>query len=266
MNEIITFMMNAFRKQTLICVFGCALASGPLQAAEGLDAEADGILKSMSTYLGGLKAFSVDADIDLEVVTKSGQKLQFSSVATAVLKRPSGFHITRKGMAADAEFIFNGETLTLYGKNLNAYAQVKVPGNTDDAILAYELETGIAAPGADLLFSDPYAVLSRGIQKGDYLGTAYVNGVECHYLVFREGKVDWQLWVQSGDKPLPMKYVITSKWQAAAPQYAIRFRNWDTSLEIPAGQFAFTAPVGAENLGTITVNELGEFVSTEEGR
>ncbi|MBW1932567.1 MAG: DUF2092 domain-containing protein [Deltaproteobacteria bacterium] len=98
------------------------------------------------------------------------------------MKRPAKFHIQRKGMIADAEFIFDGKTLTLYGKNLNIYAQIDIPGTIDDAILAYELETGIPAPGADLLFADPYAILSSGI---------YVNGVECHHLAFREAKVDW---------------------------------------------------------------------------
>lgn len=238
----------------------------PVSGAEGIDADADEILKSMSAYLGGTKAFSVNADIDLDVVTTAGQKVQLSSYATAVLERPSNFKISRKGVAAAAAFIYDGNTLTLYGKGLNAYAQVEVPGTIDDAIHAYELETGIAAPGADLLFADPYAVLSSGVNSGVNLGTAYVNGVECHHLAFREDKVDWQLWVQAGDKPLPMKYVITSKLQTAAPQYEIRFRDWDTSPNIPAGEFTFSPPEGAKTLSTIVANEMSEIASTEESQ
>jgi len=247
-------------------LLGCVLASGPVLGADGIDADADAILKSMSSYLGGTKAFSVNADIDLEVVSTAGQKLQFSSYATVVLERPSKFNVSRKGMFADAAFIYDGNTLTLYGKGVNAYAQVDVPGTIDDAILAYEQETGIAAPGADLLFADPYAVLTRGVNKGVNLGTAYVDGIECNHLAFREDEVDWQLWVRTGATPLPMKYVITSKWQTAAPQYEIRYRDWDTSPKIPAGEFTFSAPSGAEKLGTIVVNEMGEFTSTEEGQ
>jgi hypothetical protein len=116
-------------------------------------------------------------------------------------------------MLADAEFIFDGEMLTLHGKRNNVYAQLGISGTIDDAIRAYELETGIPAPGADLLFADPHAILSTGVENGTYLGTTYVNGIECHHLAFREDRVDWQLWVQSGDRPLPMKYVITSKWE-----------------------------------------------------
>ncbi len=38
-----------------------------------------------------------------------------------------------------------------------------------------------------------------------------MNGIECHHLAFRAEKVDWQVWVQAGDTPLPMKYLIISK-------------------------------------------------------
>jgi len=242
-----------------------SFAAGPVMSAEEIDPEADKILKSMSSYMGGITAFSMNADIDIEIVAKSGQKFQISSFATIVMERPDKFHIQRKGIIADAEFIFDGKTLTLYGKNLNVYAQTEVSGTIDDAILAYEFETGLSAPGADLLFADPYAILSSGVESSAYIGTAYVNGVECHHLAFREDKVDWQLWVQAGDEPLPMKYVITSKWHTGAPQYEIRFRDWNRKPRIKEAQFIFTVPKGAKRLDTYPVNEMGEL-TTEEGK
>jgi hypothetical protein len=207
--------------------------------------------------------FSMNADIDFEIITKDGQKLQISSFATMVMKRPDKFHVYRKGMIADAEFIFDGKTLTLYGRNLNVYAQTDVSGTIDDAIRAYELETGIPAPGADLLFADPYAVLSSGVESSSYIGTAYVNGVECHHLAFRKDKVDWQLWVQAGEEPVPMKYVITTKWHTGAPQYEIRFRDWNRSPRIDDELFTFAIPKGSKRLNTFPVNEMGELTTAE---
>jgi len=244
--------------------FGC-LAS-PTMSADGIDPDADRILQSMSSYLGGIKAFSMNADVDFEIVIHTGQKLQLSSAVTAVLERPAKFHITRKGMIADDEVIFDGKTLTMYGKNFNVYAQTEIPGTIDEAILAYEFETGLPAPGADLLFADPYAILSSGVESGVYVGTAYVNGVECHHLAFRKAKVDWQLWVKTGNEPLPMKYVITTKWHTSAPQYEIRLRDWNTSPKIKDEQFVFSAPKGAKQLETMAVNEMGEFTPTEGGQ
>ena len=65
------------------------LKAGLVMGAEGIDPDAESILKSMSSYLGETKAFSVNVDFDFEVVTRNGQKLQLSSFATAVLKRPA---------------------------------------------------------------------------------------------------------------------------------------------------------------------------------
>jgi hypothetical protein len=169
-------------------------------------------------------------------------------------------------MFADVSLIFDGKTLTIYGRNLNAYTQMAAPGTIDDAIRTMEMATGLDAPGADLLFSDPYAVLSSGVEESAYLGIAYVGGVACHHLAFREARVDWQLWVQDGDAPLPMKYVITSKWHTAAPQYEVRLRDWNMTPEIDAGQFVFSVPEGATKRDTLPVNEMGEITLEEKDK
>jgi hypothetical protein len=235
-------------------------------SADGIDPEADRILKSMSSYLATTKAFSLNAEVALEVVTKNGQKLQLMSSETVVLQRPSRFHIHVKGMVADAEFVFDGKTLTLYGRRPNVYVQKDVPGIVDDAFRAFEFETGLPASGADLLFSDPYAVLAEGVESGAYLGTAYVDGVECHHLAFREDRVDWQLWVRAGDRPLPVRYVITSKLQAAAPQFELSLRDWDTSPKLTDKEFTFAPPAGARKLDAMPVEDVDDVSHVKEGQ
>lgn len=247
-------------------VLGATVALGfcfvvaPVMGADGIDPETDKILRSMSGYLGGLSAFSMSADIDHEIVDLQGQKLQFSSSAQFVIARPAKFHVHRQGAFADAELIFDGKTLTLNGKNANAYLQVEGPKTIDEATRALEFETGLDIPGVEFLDADPYAGLASNVLSSEYLGTVYVNGIECHYLAFRTAQVDWQLWVATGDKPLPMKYIITTKWITAAPQHSIRFRDWDTDPEIKGDQFSFSAPKGASKLDSIPVNVLGEIM------
>lgn len=258
--------MKTFRHKNLVVptlfMLVC-LSTGPRVNAENIEPEADEILRSMSAYLAGATIFSVNADIDLEIITREGQKLQLSSAAAIVMQRPDKIHMERRGPVADVEILFDGQTLTLHGKNLNAYARTEVTGTIDDAIRAYELETGLSAPGADLLFSDPYSVLSSGVESGIHIGTGYVNGIECHHLAFREADVDWQLWVRTGDEPVPMKYVITSKWQTGAPQYQLTLRDWNMNPQIGADRFVFSAPKDAEQLETLPA---GGFSPAEEGQ
>ena len=259
-------LLTAGRNSMLVALVTLLLSIFPGIALSAIDVEpeADRVLRAMSDYFGQTKAFSVSADIGNEFITYDGQKLQLSSVSTVTMQRPGKFYITRKGMFASLELTYDGKLLTLYGKNLNIYSQHQVDGSIDDAIRTVEMETGLNAPGADLLFSDPYSILSAGVVSSSYLGTDYVNGVECHHLAFREKKVDWQLWVQTGTTPLPMKYIITSKWQAAAPQYTVQFRDWNTNPGINSGLFNFSKPEGAQNLERLTVDTLGNLVLSEE--
>lgn len=236
------------------------LTAGPAMGGEGISPEAEKILRSMSTYLGGVSAFSVKADLDNEIIDLSGQKLQFSSSTTIVVERPQRLYVNRQDASAGVEIIFDGSTLTLHSKDHNAYAQMENPGTIDDAIDTVLDKIGMAAPGPELLYADSYSGLSAGVTKGVYLGTAYVNGIECHHLAFRESRTDWQLWVQVGDAPLPMKYVITTKWVTGAPQYSIRYREWDMSPRIEADLFKFSAPAGVGKMETVAVDVLGELI------
>ena len=43
------------------------------------------------------------------------------------------------------------------------------------------------------------------VLTGEYVGVTELSGVRCHHLAFRSGDVDWQIWIEDGDKPLPRK-------------------------------------------------------------
>jgi hypothetical protein len=248
----------------LAAVLGLGLSAGAAMAAQGMDPNADEILRSMSKFLADTKAFSVSADISNEIISVEAQKLQFNGHATVLVERPSRFHATRKGRFADAEMIFDGSKLTVYGKTAKAYFQKDVAGTIDQAIPALEREVGLSLPGADLLLSNPYAVLTAGVTSSGYHGIAQVGGMPAHHLSFRTPKVDWQIWVKDGAEPLPLKYVITTKWLTGAPQYSVTLSNWNTKPAIAADRFKFVAPAGARNLQTLVVDETGELALPEE--
>lgn len=257
---------SAVRRIALVSwiVVGATLGRAAGAAGEGIDPEADRILRSMTAYLGDLPAFSVAAEIDDEVIDLAGQKLQLSSSGTLVVERPSHLHAYRKGPLAEVEVVFDGQTLSLHGMQQNVFARIDAPGTIGDAITELRAQTGLDAPAGDLFFADSYPGLMTDVTRGIYQGTAQVNGIECHHLAFRAAKVDWQIWIQSGDRPLPMKYVITSKWVTGAPQYAVRFRDWNTAPALEPGRFQFTPPEGARQLERLSVDSLGALMLEED--
>lgn len=255
---------RGLRVASLAVAFG--LSAGSAVGAEGINPHADEILRSMSKFLGSAKAFSVSADIGNEIITDAGQKLQLNSHASLLVERPSRFQVARQGRFADVVMTYDGASLTVHGKALNGYVQRQLSGSIDDAIREIERGSGLIMPGADLLLSDSYSALTGQVTSSGYYGTGYIGGVEVHHLGFRTPTVDWQIWVKAGEQPLPMKYVITTKWLTGAPQYSVQLSNWNLKPAIASDQFRFVAPAGATRLEALPVDETGEITVKQEGK
>ena len=112
---------------TVVAVAGVANMS----AGHADQADAKRLLKAMSDYLGAQKAISFDYDVNLELVSTQQQKIALASSGTVTLNRPDKLHLTRTGGFANVEMVFDGKTLTLWGKNSNLYTQLEAPGTID---------------------------------------------------------------------------------------------------------------------------------------
>jgi len=100
--------------------------------------------------------------------------------------------------------------------------------------------------------------------SGAHIGRGVIGGIECEHLAFRGNEIDWQIWIQTGDQPLPRKYVITSKAMAAAPQYAVVIRDWKIGIEPNAEVFVFTPPQGAKQLDVRALASFDELPLLKE--
>ncbi|SCW61570.1 hypothetical protein SAMN02927900_03143 [Rhizobium mongolense subsp. loessense] len=232
--------------------------------AEGEDAKK--ILKAMSDYVSGQKHVVLKYDVDIEVITPELEKLQFTSSGEAALHRPDKLRVTRTGGYTDVELVYDGKTVTVLGKHTNTFAQLELPGSLDQMIDRLRAEHNIEMPGADLLLSNMYDELVAGVIQAKHIGHGVVDGVECEHLAFRNQETDWQLWVELGATPIPRKYVITSKTLAAAPQYTLRIKSWDTSTEPDAKSFTFAPPEGAKSIEITALADVGELAAPAEAQ
>lgn len=238
-------------------------AALPAHAQDPLDPEATVTVKAMSDYLAGLNGFSVSTDIATDVMLKTGEKYRLASSGTVEMRRPGEVHVTRKGELADAEVFFDGKTFTVYGRGANAYFQAPFEGTTDKVIDELRAR-GFEVSGADLLYTNVYDGLMQGAWTATAGGTAWINGVECEHVTVRSEKVDWQIWVQTGEKRLPCMYVITSKWMTGAPEYSIRFSNWNTDPQFAENAFAFTPPEGATKVDELPKDETDQLANEKK--
>ncbi|WP_448045445.1 DUF2092 domain-containing protein [Bradyrhizobium liaoningense] len=201
------------------------------------------ILKSMSDYLASQKTLSASFDSDIEIITPELQKIQFASSGEIKMSRPDKLRVRRTGGYADVELVYDGRTISIYGNNAKSYVQADAPGGVDKMIDAVQARSGVGLPGTDLLLSNAFDELTATVIEGKHIGQGVVDGIECEHLAFRTPDTDWQIWIETGAKPVPHKYVITSKTLAGAPQYTLRIKDWKTDA-LNADVFAFVAPAG----------------------
>ena len=225
--------------------------------AAGVDPDAAKILKRMTDYVGQLQRFSVDTASTLEVVLVSGQKLQFTSAARTTLQRPNKLRSERIGDVISQSFYFDGRTLTIFNPGDGYYATVPAPNTIDAAVDFARDSLDVIAPAGDLVTMDAYDRLMADATAGFVVGQSIVGGVRCDHLAFRSGVVDWQIWIEAGDKPLPRKYVITSLDVDQAPQFELMMSNWSTDPVFTAEHFQFTPPPGAKAIEFLPVGTAG---------
>ena len=209
------------------------------------EADARRFLKAMTDYVGAQQAIAFEYDATLEVVTKDRQKLQLASSGTVSLARPDKIRTTRSGGFVDIETVFDGKTLTLFGKNKNVYTRVEAPGTLDSLVNELHKKYDRPLPAADLFLTRAYDEMTADVTNVKDLGSGVVGGIECDYFAFRAKDVDWQIWVTQGAKPRPCRYVITSTGIPDGPQYTVQLRNWKAGSEVAKTDFAFKPPAGA---------------------
>jgi hypothetical protein len=177
------------------------------------------------------------------------------------LSRPDKLRLHRTGGYSDVDLVYDGNTISLYGNNAKVFVQAEMPGTVDQMIDALQSRSGLGMPGADLLLSNAFDQLMATATDGKHVGVGVIDGVECEHLAFRGPDTDWQIWIETGAKPVPRKYVITSKTLAGAPQYTLRMKDWKTDAFTDADTFVFKPPAGGTkvDLDSGVVTEFDEI-------
>ena len=78
-------------------------------------------------------------------------------------------------------------------------------------------------------------------------GTATIDGVETDHYAFREADVDWEVWIQRGNQPLPRKLVIVDRTDPSKPTFIARL-NWQVNPTFADSDFAFVPDGNAKRI------------------
>jgi hypothetical protein len=207
-------------------------------------------LRGMTDYMAHLQNFQVMSSALDEVVTHDGRKISVSSDHAIFVSRPDRLRSEELGAPHGMAFRDDGKTMTLYCGADHTFATAPAPGSIDATIDTLRKKYKLEAPGADLLYSHPYDVLTEQVKGGQFIGKETVDGVPANHLAFQGEDVDWQIWIKDGDQPLPLRYDITSKTVKGAPEFSVRLSHWQTNQDFADAVFQSHPPPGARRVPT----------------
>ncbi len=216
-------------------------------AASAVDPASIQALKDMGAHLQTLKRFRVSTELTGERVLSDGQKLQHTAAASMDVERPDKLRARMHSARSDRELIFDGKTVTLYIPAQKYYSTVEFAGTIGGLVNQLEQKYGVEFPLEDLfIWGTPAAPLEK-IESAMNAGQDFIGDDLCDHYAFRQAKVDWQIWITAGNRPLPRKVVITNRADEARPQ-SVSLIDWNLKPAFKDSVFKFTPPKGATKI------------------
>lgn len=203
------------------------------------------VLDRVCDWFKAQKAFRVEVDTAYDDVLEDGQKVQYSAFQQLSVQKPDRLRSDYVGDERVTEFYYDGKSFALLSPQKKLYVTRLAPATIDQAVDTIAEKYGITIPLSNLAVADPCTRLRSDLLTGTFVGNDMVNRVTGSHFLFSGSERDWQLWVSDGEKPLPMKLVITYKKLPGAPQYTAVFSNWDFAPGFSEEAFAFKPPAGA---------------------
>jgi hypothetical protein len=245
----------SMRKHILgACVLAATLAAtsghtqtttaGAAPTVNPVDPAAIQALKDMGTQLQALKRFHVSTELTGERVLADGQKLQHVATAEMDVARPNRVRIHMSSARAERQLFFNGSTVTLYTPAQKYYSTVAFTGTLGDLVERLKARYDVELPLSDLFVWGTAAAPLDQMDSAMNAGQDFIGDDLCDHFAFRQGQIDWQIWITADGKPLPRKIVITNRADEARPQ-SVSLIDWNLKPTFADTVFTFTPPKGA---------------------
>jgi len=224
-----------------------AAAMARADTAPAVNPAAMAVLQKMAAYLRTLKAFQVDAVTTDEDVLEDGQKIQYAGSTTVLAIAPNRLRAEVSNDRIQRQYLYDGTTLTLFAQRAGFYATVPAPPTIAQLMDKLDANYDFSVPLEDLFRWGTKSWDAAAIKGAMDVGPSEVAGVTCEQYAIRQDDVDWQIWIQLGEYPLPRKLVITTKTDEARPQHTAVF-TWNLAPSYNDAAFKFYPPPGAERV------------------
>ena len=241
------FVAILFATLLLAALSGAPAQEGDSKTPPAIEPGVIEALDKMGAYLRTINNFAVQAEATIDEVLESGQKLQFDSTINIRAERPEHLWMEVVSDRKHRQFFYDGKTFTIWGPRNKYYASAPVSGTLAELADRLETKYDIRLPLSDLFHWGAEAKGHPEIKEAIHVGPALVGEIPCNHFAFRQEGVDWQIWIQKGDAPLPIKLVITTTDDEARPQF-VSVLDWNVAPALSDDMFTFEPPKDANRI------------------
>lgn len=207
------------------------------------------ILMGMCDYLAGQDKFTMTIHAGYDVVQDSGQKIEFRQVGKASIDRPKQMLVTSETSSGlKQRVIIDGSTITVADDVHQFYSQAAREGTLDDAIKYFVQDLKMRLPLAPIFMQQLPAEMKRRALQIDYVEFDNTLAVPTHHIAVQMASTDLQIWITDGDKPVPMRVILTYKEEDGAPQFWADFSDWNFAPQYDPATFTFVPSKDAKKI------------------
>jgi peroxiredoxin len=225
----------------------------------------EAVLRQMVDYLSGLPKFSCQLEMSLHLqagpVDRTG-----GAKMTLRLERPNRLALLIEDQdSGGVSVVSDGKTFIQYVSAPNRYVSKAAPASFAELADAGEvLGIGLVSlPAAAIPYDGEklYQTLTGGVKELKYVDRDVVVDVECHRLRLVRDDMDWDIWIEAGERPLARKIApdFTKRFANGPAQLkdakmdmSVQFLEWNLDPTFTEADFAINLPADAEQVGSIS--------------
>lgn len=245
-----------------------AAAGEEAPAAEGVDnapdimPQATDALIDMGEDLRALQDFAIRMDATREQVMDSGQKIQFGGTVIYRVSRPNALRMDVLTDTGGHQIYYDGKTLTLYTPGQEYYGQAEAKPTIRETIEWMEDTYGVETPLADLFDWGTERAPFDEIELAFLVGNARIDGIMTQHYAFRFAETDMEVWLEAGDRRLPLKFVITDRTDDSMPQFEAHLK-WSTQENFDDYIFTYSPTGDAMKIPLTPLDEWAKLAKQE---
>ena len=173
------------------------------------------------------KEFSFQVRTIRVYANNNGALLHIGHNFKVTVRRPDRLLVDGTGDDGPRKLIYDGKTAVVVLDNGKKYASLPVPETIEGMLHVVVGHFGVDFPLADFLMEAPDKAFLAGVTGGREVGTATIDGVLCHHLVFSQPPgIELELWLEANDQSLPRRLIVTYRSLPGEPNFVAEFSDW----------------------------------------